>query len=112
MRAGMYTERIRILTPTSAKDALGGDVDTFVSGASIPAGLTPLRSDEIFRAQAMGQQTDYRFTVRARTDLTKSTRLTWTPRWPSSAAAVTLEVHGVSQGRTREDLVLDCGVVL
>ena len=112
MRAGLLSERLRIQTPTAAKDAIGGDVDTFANGARIPASLVPLRGDERFQAQAMGMQVDYRFVVRPRTDLTKKTRLSWTPCWPPGAATVSLEVHGVLPSASRDEMILECGVVL
>lgn len=109
MRAGLLSERLTIQTPTRAKDAIGGDVDTFVDGVSIPAQRRSIRADERFQAQAMGMQVDHEFIVRPRNDITKGTRLAWTPRWPNRAAAVSLEVHGVRPGDSRDEMVLSCG---
>jgi SPP1 family predicted phage head-tail adaptor len=110
MSAGRLAERLVVQTVTDTTDALGGKTETVATLTTIPAELVPMTQAERFQAQRIGAQQDYRFRVRSRAGLTTKQRLSWTPRWPNGAAAVSLEVHGVTPDPDRKYLVLDCGV--
>lgn len=110
MSAGRMSERLTVQTLTDSTDAIGGKTPTVATLATIAAEVIPLRSDERLQHQGIGTQTDYRFRVYSRADLTTKRRISWTPRWPRSAATVSLEIHGVYQEPSRATMILDCGV--
>lgn len=110
MRAGTLTERLVIRRITDTTNAIGGKTEAESTVATVWAEPVPLHADERFQAQAIGAQTDYRFRVRVRADVTPKQRIQWKPRWPNGQATLTLEIHGVLVEPSRESMLLDCGV--
>lgn len=108
MSAGRLSERLVIQSATTTTDAIGGKSDAWATLATVWAEPIPIRSDERFQSQAIGVQSDYRFRIRVRSDVTAKQRILWTPRWLGSA--LTLEIHGALREPGRRFMVLDCGV--
>lgn len=82
-------------TATYQNDAQGGRRTTWATVDTVWAEEIPLRAGERLQLAAIQSDVEYRFRVRARTDLEPKMRLLWTPRWPAGAAQQTLEVNGV-----------------
>ena len=109
--SGLASPATGTITATFDSDAQGGHPATSRTLATIAAELVPIGATERLQATAIGAQTDYRFRVVARPDLTPQMQVQWTPRWPPGSASVLLEVHGVlpdNDGRTFQ--ILNCGV--
>ena len=105
-------ELLTLQSPGRVADALGGSVTTWTTVDTVPAELVPVRAWERMQGGTIQAQTDYRFRIRVRSDVTASWRVGWTPIWPSDATARTLEIHGVlPDGDGRQWLLLDCGEV-
>ena len=80
--------------------------------AAVWGEMVPLSANERLQAKAISAQTNYRFRVYVRTDVTAKMRAQWTPTWPPGSSTQTLEIHGVipwDDGRTF--MILECGVL-
>jgi head-tail adaptor len=85
------------ITAVYVSDALGGRKETWRTLDTVPAELIPIRAWERLQATAVQSGVDYRFRVRARSDVTAAMRLLWTPSWPQGSARQTLEITGPTQ---------------
>jgi head-tail adaptor len=108
--SGLSTPAAGTITATYASDAQGGRAETWRTVDTLWAELVPLRADEQLAVRSTTAQTDLRFRVRVRADVTPKMRALWTPGWPAGAAQQTLEIHGVLpiDGGTRF-MFLECG---
>lgn len=111
MTAGALAESLTIYKPETTADAQGGRSTDWTAVATVRAALQPPSADEILQTGAVSAQTDYRFLVRLRGDVTPAMRAAWTPTWPPQQAARTLEIHGVEPQADRAWMVLRCGAV-
>lgn len=74
---GKLTERITLQSETRSADTGGGASVSWSTVATVFAQVTPLSGGERWAAgQQLGTQT-YRFTIRARADLSTAQRLQW-----------------------------------
>jgi head-tail adaptor len=100
------------ITVVYVSDAQGGRRIGWAPLTTIWAELLPVRATERLQAQALQVQLDYRFRIQARADLTPEMRALWTPQWPPSSPAHTLEIHGiVPDGDGRHYQILECGEI-
>lgn len=111
MTAGRLTERLTIRTVTTASDSQGGRTETASTVATIWAEPLPLSVSEQLQAESVASHAGYRFRVRARADVTPGMTASWTPRWPSGAAAKTLQILGVQPQHDRQWMTLACAEV-
>lgn len=77
MRAGRMTERVKLLSKSVTRDALGGEVITWVEEAEVWSEAMPLTGREFFAAQQAEEAADIRFRMRYRTDINATWRLEW-----------------------------------
>ena len=107
---GPLTERITVQTATSTTDAQGGRAKTWSTLATMWAEFVSRPTSERLQAnQALGAEVAAQFRIRRRTDVTVQMRVVWSPTFPPSAPARTLEVRSVvpiDDGRTW--MLLDC----
>ena len=109
---GRLRERLVVQQVALTADAMGGRTEAWTTLASVSAELVPIRTSERLQASAVQAQTDYRFRVRARADVTPLMRVLWTPTWPAATPRKTLQIHGViPEGDGREYQWLECGVL-
>lgn len=108
--SGQLSEYLTIQSATETADSQGGAAVTWGTVANIWGQIVPLGANERSQAEAMGSVVSYRFRVRARGDVEPSMRVSWTPRWPPSQSAQTLEIHGVVMEPSRAYMLLECGV--
>lgn len=74
---GLLKERITLQTETRTADSAGGASSSWANLATVFAQVTPLSASERWQnGQQLGVQS-YRFTIRARSDLTTAQRLLW-----------------------------------
>lgn len=110
--SGLSTPATGTITATYQSNPVGGRAVTFRELDTIWAEMLPIGTSERLQAKAISAQTTYRFRVYARHDITPTMQAVWTPTWPPSATAKTLEIHGVlphEDGRTF--MVLECGAL-
>ena len=111
--AGALREVLVILQSSVTTDDHGARTATAWSTlTTLPAELIPLRAGETLQAQQVQSLVDYRFRVRARTDVTPGMRAQWRPAWAALSTPKALEIHGVLPiGDGRQWMALECGEV-
>lgn len=77
MRAGRLKHPITFVQKTATRDAMGGEVITWVDYADDWAEVVPLRGREYFAARQMEAAADVRFRVRYRDDIEAYWRIRW-----------------------------------
>lgn len=75
--AGAFRERVTIEQKSVARSAIGEESATWVTLATVWAAVEPLRGREFFAAAQMLDATDYRITIRYRSDVTRDMRVNW-----------------------------------
>jgi SPP1 family predicted phage head-tail adaptor len=103
-------ERLVIQTNTPTTDSHGASIPSWSTLDTVFGERIPLRASETQQAARVGSQVDYRFRVRARTDITAALRISWTPLYPSGASAQILEIAGiVPDPKDRAYMFIECG---
>lgn len=103
-------ERLAVQTSAPVSDGQGGRTLTWSTLDTVWAALVDTQALMSLQAQALTPQSDLRFRVRVRSDVTTQMRVLWTPTWPAGAAAQTLEIQGIPlEGDGRDFMFLDCG---
>ena len=80
VRAGLLRHRVVIQTLSTAKDAIGGDAETWTRLATVWAEVKPLSAREALEAQRMTSTASHFITVRYRDDLAPNMRVVWRGR--------------------------------
>lgn len=111
MSAGAMSERLTIQTAPETTDSQGGRSKAWSTLAPVWGELVPIGTSERMQANAVGSHVLYRFRIYTRADVTPSMRVLWTPRWPASQSAQTLQITGVQHEPSRASMLLDCAVV-
>ncbi len=92
MRAGQLRHRIVLQSKTASRDAMGGDIITWSDRDTVWAAVEPLRGREYFSAHEFQSETEIRFRIRYRPDITTAWRAMWETR-PYDITAV-IDVNG------------------
>ncbi len=75
MRAGRLNTRITIEQPSESRSATGAVVTTWSTLATVWAEVVPLRGREFYAAQAVQAETDVKYRIRWRDDVTPKMRI-------------------------------------
>lgn len=84
LSAGQLDRRITFQVAVEVRDSFGEPVQTWAnlaSHATVPARVEPLRGSERFAAQQVNADTDTKFTIRYRNDLTEKMRILYEARY-------------------------------
>ncbi len=101
VRAGILRHRVTIQRATSTKDALGGDVLTWATLATVWAEVRPLSGREAIEAGRISSTANVWITIRYRDDVTPLMRVSWRGR--------VFEINQIeNQGTADVALVLWC----
>lgn len=77
MKAGKLDQRIILQAKSVTRDAMGGEVITWVDQATVWAEAQPLAGREYFAAKLEQSQSTIRFIIRRGTSVTTAWRLMW-----------------------------------
>lgn len=88
-RIGQLHERVVIQQATETTTTAPSSTVTWSTVDTVWARVEPLMASERIQAQAMQSTASYRVTIRYRTDVTTTNRLTWDGK--------TLQIHGVTK---------------
>lgn len=77
MRAGDLRHRVTLQRVATTKDALGGDVQTWSTLATVWAAVKPLSGREAFEAQRVTSTASLFLSIRYREDVTPAMRAVW-----------------------------------
>lgn len=97
-------ERVTLLLKTVTRDALGGEVITWLDQGDEWADVRPIRGREYFVAEQFEAETDIRFVLRYRSDIDSN----WRVRWGGVDYDV---VDVINPGAYRRELELMCKTV-
>lgn len=75
--AGAFDQRIVIESDTPSRNAIGEEVSSWGTFATVWARVEPIRGNEFFAAAQMQDATDHRVTIRYRSDITRDMRIVW-----------------------------------
>ena len=101
VRAGQLRHRVAIQRLTLTKDAIGGDVQTPSTVATVWGAVRPVSGREALEGQRLASTASHFITIRYRPDVTPQMRAVWRGR--------TFEISQVENTDTRdEQLVLWC----
>lgn len=101
---GELRERVVIQASTSVADAIGGQVLTWATLATVWARVAPASAREQLAAQSVNASVDYVVEIQYRTDVVATMRLLWTPY--GSATQKTFEITSVAPIDGRPDRLL------
>lgn len=71
------TERVKLLEKSATRDAIGGEVITWVEQEEVWAEAEPITGREYFAAQQVEAAADIRFRLRYRDDVDSTWRVEW-----------------------------------
>lgn len=77
MDPGKLNRRILLQRRVSTRDAIGGEVYTWVDDRTVWAGVEPLTGRELIAAQAKHIEITMRFRIRYQREVTANWRLVW-----------------------------------
>ena len=80
IEAGKLKQRIKLQAKSVTRDAMGGEVITWVDQAEIWASAEPLRGREFFAAQQEQSETTIRFRMYYLAGVTNAWRVVWETR--------------------------------
>ena len=102
LSGGRLDQRVTLQEPSTAVDALGQRVESWVDVATLWARAQPLRGREFFAAGQMQSEASVKFTIRWRAGVTGAMRVLWRGV-PHALVAEPMDVDG-----RREALELMC----
>lgn len=109
---GQMRETLVIQQRSVVADSHGGRVVTFSTLDTVPAALVDNKAGENLQVEQIQASVNYRFRIRARTDLAPGMRALWRPSWSALSTPKTLEIHGVPPFEGgRQWQVLECGEI-
>lgn len=104
VQTGQMRDRITITTASNTLDAVGGDVPTPSTLATVWALVEPMSAAErVASTSAVTSAVQYRVTIRYRSDVTAKMRITHGAR--------SYEINGVLQSNRQDFTVLECAEV-
>lgn len=77
LSAGQFDQRVTIQQKSVTRSAIGEEVPTWATFATVWARVEPIRGREFFAAAQMQSATDHRVTIRYRTGITRDMRVLW-----------------------------------
>lgn len=99
--AGKLRERVTIEQVATARDAVGGNVESWTSLATVYARVEPMGVRESYQRHVMNAQASWKVTIRHRADVTAKMRVRWGDR--------AFEVKGITNADERRFmLALSC----
>lgn len=96
MRIGRNRRRVVLQEKTFTRDAMGGEVITWVDRATVWSAVDPLRGREYLDAMQKQAEVTIRFTMRYRADVTQAWRVKWENKYYEIVEPIDVE------GRHRE----------
>lgn len=75
--AGELNERVTIQRRTVARDAIGGQIETWQVRAQLWAKVQPMSAGEQYRRQQIQAKADWKLTIRYNGDVLPSDRVSW-----------------------------------
>lgn len=80
MRAGRLDKRVTIQQASEAKNASHEIIKTWSTLATVWANVQPLKGSEVFEAQKVNASSTIKFTIRPRSDITSTMRISYSDK--------------------------------
>jgi SPP1 family predicted phage head-tail adaptor len=97
MRSGDLRQLITLQSKIVTRDAMGGEVISWVDRGMVPASVEPLRGREYFAAKEQQAETDVRFRIRYWSEVTSAWRVNWEGRYYDILSVIDVNGRHVEQ---------------